>query len=309
MKYDNNSIRQKVFSAVEKNYSLKIATFEFIPVGEDSYAYILQDSSDNKYFVKYSDASFVVTNIDTVNNLLQELRHFDFVVPPIQVDGKNSFPVSEGRVYVYPYLEGQVIHMGNDKFDRDLVSKLTNIIVKIHLATDSVSIDLPREDFTNLFKERLDILAKKLVNGDSEVKNLFKDNESVIREVIQQHTDLGQKYKKQKPDLVLTHGDVTGLNIIVNNDGIKLVDWDEAMFAPKERDLNFLYDNPYFSLEEYLQKAGKSNFDPDLKKYYGQKWALNSILGNFENLLETGSSDEDKKEYIEEIEEYLNYYR
>ena len=87
-----------------------------------------------------------------------------------------------------------------------------------------------------------------------------------------------------------------------------MVDWDGAMLAPRERDLNFLYDNPNFSLAKYAQLSGYQNFDLQMKEYYGRQWALDSIIGNFESLLRNSKSKVDENEYLEEIEKYLGYY-
>ena len=108
----------------------------------------------------------------------------------------------------------------------------------------------------------------------------------------------GSKYKVNPPEFVLTHGDVTGLNIIKIGGGLKLVDWDGAMFAPKERDYIFFNGNPYFSTPH----------DTELREYYTDTWALDSIIGNFESLLSDGSEKADKNDYIEEIKLYLSYY-
>lgn len=119
---------------------------------------------------------------------------------------------------------------------------------------------------------------------------------------------MGNKYIVSNPKLVLTHGDITGLNIILSEEGLKLTDWDGACYAPKERDFIFLFDNPNFSLEQYFQLTGEKYYDPLLKEFYNLDWALNSIIGNFENLINTNKSKDDKQECFDEIIEYLSYY-
>lgn len=92
--------------------------------------------------------------------------------------------------------------------------------------------------------------------------------------------------------------------------GLKLVDWDEAMFAPAEKDINFFHDNSNFSLDRYYECMGKdkSLFDPRLMGYYGRQWIIESILENFGKLAD-GVPSHYKQEYLDEIDEYIGYCR
>lgn len=313
MKYDNQSIKQSVIDGLKKYYGIETDSIVFKPVGEESYSYLAIDKNGEQYFVKYCEKANVTKNIDLVNQLLIQLKEFDFVVPPVESEGKTSFNLLSGKIYVYPYIVGEIVTIGNDRFEKELVDKLLDIMVKIHSSKDKVTIELPIENFENDFladfRKLLALFNDKKDKVDSEVLLVLKSNENLIRKLIGEHTKLGEFYKNNKPSLVLTHGDITGRNIILARDNLKLVDWDGAMIAPSERDLNFLLDNPHFSVDVYLRKMGKNNYDPKLKEYYGQQWALGSIIGNLENLLTMDLNAEDRAEYLEEAKEYLGYYQ
>ncbi|HEV7424692.1 MAG TPA: phosphotransferase, partial [Candidatus Paceibacterota bacterium] len=117
----------------------------------------------------------------------------------------------------------------------------------------------------------------------------------------------GKKYYEAKTEFVLTHGDITGLNVILSKEGLKLIDWDGAMFAPFEKDLIFLLDNSHFPLDEYLKKMYKKTYNKELINYYGQQWSINTIMDNFEKLLSENINEKEKLESILEIEKYLGY--
>src|SRR3990167_5507740 len=313
MKYDSQRTKQSVIDALKKYYGVTLKSMDFKPVGEESYSYLAIDFNGNKYFVKYCERANVTKNIDLVNQLLVQLKDFNFVVPPIDVQGKTSFSVLTGKIYVYPYIDGEIITIGNDKFEKELVDKLLDIMVKIHSSKDRITVNLPVENFKNDFltdfEKLLVLLAGNKDKTGSEVASILESNEILIRKLITEHTKLGDFYKNNKPNLVLTHGDITGRNIILAEDSLKLVDWDGVMIAPSERDLNFLLDNPHFSIDEYLRKMGMERYDPKLKEYYGQQWALGSTIGNLENLLKMDLTPEDQAEYIDEAKEYLGYYQ
>lgn len=68
-------------------------------------------------------------------------------------------------------------------------------------------------------------------------------------------------------------------------------------------------DNQHFDVDRYLQLTRRTRYYPELTAYYGQEWSLNSIIGNFESLLRADKCKGNKRDYIAEINRYLNYYR
>jgi spectinomycin phosphotransferase/16S rRNA (guanine(1405)-N(7))-methyltransferase len=137
---------------------------------------------------------------------------------------------------------------------------------------------------------------------------MFEENEGSIAGIIEAQASEANVYRERSVALVLTHGDITGRNMIQTAQGLKLVDWDEAMLAPAERDINFFYDNPNFSLDHYYECVGKdrARFDRRLMEYYGRQWVIESILENFEKLL-APIPESDKQEYLDEINQYIGY--
>ena len=64
---------------------------------------------------------------------------------------------------------------------------------------------------------------------------------AMIRRCWTRAEDLGQRLARTSPDLVLCHADIHTNNVLVDADGqIWIVDWDETMLAPRERDLMFV---------------------------------------------------------------------
>jgi thiamine kinase-like enzyme len=311
MKRNDSTIQNMVLPVLQEHYAYTVVSIEFILVGEESYAYLVITGENMKYFVKYCDKQNVLKNIDCVNELLLQLKQLEFVVPPIVANGQSSYSVGVGKISVYPFIDGTIFHEANSKIDADLVESLTEIMAAIHNATPSVSAQIPKENFRNEFLERFEQVWQASKDGqfDSDVMTLLTYNEGVVRNLISKHDLLARKHEAITLDFVLTHGDITGLNIILSTDGIKLIDWDGAMFSPPERDINFLSDNQHFDVDRYLQLTRRTRYYPELAAYYGQEWSLNSIIGNFESLLRADKSKGGKRDYIAEINRYLNYYR
>ena len=122
--------------------------------------------------------------------------------------------------------------------------------------------------------------------------------------------DINSKYYQENcPEMVLTHGDITARNILLTKEGsIKLLDWDEAKIAPKEKDINFLYDNPNFDFEYYQSITRSGDFIPDLRKYYKDVWNLESILVNIQRLQYFKEEYGSREYLLEDVIECLGYY-
>lgn len=310
MRHDDNQIKDKVRECVEVNYGVSVSSMEFIPVGEESYSYKLMVNGPQKYFVKLCRKNIVIKTVDLVNRVLLQLVKFDFVVPPVVVSGKSSFSCMDGKISMFPYIEGDNIEQGNHELSKELVTRLMNMMVDIHKSGKLIDFEIPEETFANLYIERwnklqVDFQEKNGISSD--MQKLFRDNMDLIERTVEDHTKRGKECKQFGVDFVLTHGDITGLNLIESDAGLKLVDWDGVKFAPPERDINFFSSNPNFVIDEYLKKMNRPKYYSEIRKYYGQQWSLESIIGNFERLFSGEISGVDEKEYIDEIEEYLEH--
>jgi len=310
MKANDLKIQKGIFPLLEEKYSFKIKEISFIPIGEESFAYKVVTDNRHTYFIKYCEKQRVIDNLKTVNELLLQIKNLDFVISPIVSQGQTSFNLGPGQVYIFSFVEGEIIKRGNETFEKEIVSELTRIMVQIHKLKDKIKVALPVEDFDDNYQEQLEKIKAQIRKSDGYLIDVFEDNEMLTRSIIKKQESEAKRYKQQKTDFILTHGDITGRNIIRASDGLKLVDWDGAMFAPAEKDIIFYYDNPNFSLDEYYRQMSRNKtlFDYTLMEYYRRQWAIETILGNFQTLL-VGVSDENRREYLGELNEYLNLYR
>jgi spectinomycin phosphotransferase len=97
--------------------------------------------------------------------------------------------------------------------------------------------------------------------------------------------DLGRRLAERAPPLVLCHADIHTNNVMLDTDGrVWIVDWDETVLAPKERDLMFAVGGGISRdlvgpSEEalFLQGYGATTIDPLALTYYRYAWAVSDI--------------------------------
>lgn len=301
-----NSQLQKELDDFLKEINIDVKSITFIPLGEESFGWKIV-TKEQTLFLKYCTQERILNNLPQINKLLLSLKIFDFIVPPVFLNGKTEIPFKEGYIYAYPFVEGEVYTIRNDEFNKELVNDLTKIMGEVH-EIDIRDIDIPRENFNYNFKEQYEQILCD-INGGKIVPEVSKSDLEKLEKVISDFDITSQYYQQNSPDMVLTHGDITARNILVTREGdIKLLDWDEVKIAPKERDINFLYDNPNFDFRYYQSITKSKDFVSDLRKYYGDVWALESILVNIQRL-QYFKKEYGRRDYLlEDVIKYLGYY-
>ncbi len=58
--------------------------------------------------------------------------------------------------------------------------------------------------------------------------------------MLEQMRRLADVLRRRSPDQVLCHGDLHPGNVLINPDGVHVIDWDEVRLAPRERDFIFV---------------------------------------------------------------------
>jgi spectinomycin phosphotransferase len=103
---------------------------------------------------------------------------------------------------------------------------------------------------------------------------------------------MGRRFARRSLPRVLCHADLHTWNVLVETDQqLWIVDWDEAILAPKERDLMFVVVGIGHDLvrprdtECFFQGYGNATIDPHLLAYYRVAWAVQDIAAYGEQAL------------------------
>ena len=131
----------------------------------------------------------------------------------------------------------------------------------------------------------------------------MKEHISVIRRLVDRADELAKKLQGQSFELVLCHSDIHGGNVLINgNDMIYIVDWDDPMMAPKERDLMFIgggVANVWNKLHEeefFYIGYGKTEINQTILAYYRHERIVEDIAIYCQELLLTTAGGEGRLE-------------
>ena len=248
MKVDNTFDKTELLQNLSTAYGLPLQSITFFPEGEDSYGYITVAETGEKYFAKASTS--VPNSRLHVASLLRHRCNITGVVAPLETqEGELSIPWYNFRVSLFPLIEGKsrwdLWKVGKDFTDAEL-SETGALLATIHGCPETIvanhltvaKYDLPSRHELHTVLEA----SKKEIQPQNQYQKQLLDgltkHSSEILQAIERYDSLGCSATALQTPFVITHGDPTPGNLIVDtNNQLHLIDWDGVCLGPPEKDL------------------------------------------------------------------------
>lgn len=283
---------------LQDEYGLRSPTLEFLPLGNDSatFVYRVEASDGVTRFLKlralhgFRAASLLVP-------LFLRDRGVPHVLAPLRTQGGAPWLRVPGfAAALYPFLTAQTAAAAglSPEAWRCLGATLRQVHdtpLPAHLRTD-----LPSESYATVWHERMARLEARLMqeadpsagtHADpvaSAIVSTWCEHEGAIRALVEGADTLGRHAREAGLSPVLCHADFHTWNVLVDDHaGVWIVDWDEVVLAPKERDLMFVIGGIGRNLvtpdetASFLEGYGVSKIDGRALSYYRFVWALRDI--------------------------------
>jgi len=209
--------------------------------------YKVQTSDQSSYFVKLkhgykADSSLEMAELLHANGIEQ-------IIPPIRaVCNCLIVPIIDWSLIVYPFVEG--VNGFSDKLTEKQWITLGKALRQVHdfSVPPDILEDLRQEAYSPKWRQAVRSfmanIQDKPANNDAIAQkflNFIKEHESIIARLVDRAEQLSVIIKDQHVKFVLCHSDIHAGNVLIQeNDAIYIVDWDEPIMAPKERDLMFI---------------------------------------------------------------------
>lgn len=299
-----------IINCLNIDYGIEVTTLTFLPLGADMNAsvYQAQTYDQGSFFVKlkrghHHDLSVVIL----------ELLHdggIQHTIQPIKtLFGQSTKRIEGFTLIVYPFVKGQ------DGFSCDLSDnqwfKLGKALRQVH-EMDIPSIiqnQLRREVYSPKWREVVRSLYAhidaKPIGDEIALKLLkfMKEHMPAIRRLVDRADQLGQKLQGQSPKFVLCHSDIHGGNVLIDgNETLYIVDWDDPVMAPKERDLMFVGGgvanvwNKWHEEKSFYRGYGTTEINATILAYYRHERIVEDIAVYGHRLLLTMEGGEDRPE-------------
>jgi spectinomycin phosphotransferase len=278
---------------LQANYGIDAAEITFLPIGYDATASVFRvDAADGqRFFLKVKSVPVAAGSLAVPHFLRQS--GVDAVVAPLATrSGALSAPLDGGfTAILYPFIDGR---MGMDGgLSQAQWITLGRILNRIHVAilSPQLAAQMRRERFVPLKGELAWSLHKEVAGTlyadpiRAGLAEFWRERRTEIEGILHRAEALGRMAEARQPQIVLCHADIHIFNVLVDATGdLHIVDWDETILAPKERDLMFLVDGAQPAETEvhpneaaFRRGYGPAEIDPVILAFYRYEWVVQEI--------------------------------
>jgi spectinomycin phosphotransferase len=297
-----------IVSHLENEYDLRVRRLAFLPIGADlrTAVYRVTTRDGIGYFLKLRKNFREV--IVLVPLFLKERGIQEILVPYKTKTGQYWADFGEYELILYPFIEGK------DGFERELTGQhkrlLGSAFKGIH--TTQITVDLKKsirhEAFSPEWREEMKSFLNQVESktfADSTALKLIefiKSKQNEILRIVERAEQLASRLQSDPPEPVLCHSDIHGGNILIGDTGeLYIVDWDDPILAPKERDLMFIgggIDRIWKSKREealFYEGYGPTDINLTALAYYRYERVIEDLAVICEQLLLTDEGGADRE--------------
>lgn len=274
-----------ILRALENCYAIRATDLKFVPRGLDAYAWAYRATAGaQSYFVKVSKDTPVEAGAWLPLFLSQ--RDFREVIAPVPTQLDQLFGrAAELTLRVQPFVEGE--RAMDAGMTVELWARLGGFLQRLHAVDISGGLagSIRRETFA---ARRLDWVQAMQQDIDrppgrddvtAEFLAFWREQRTTIAALIERMLNVRGAVADERWPMVLCHGDIHSGNLLLGHDGnMYVVDWDDAILAPKERDLMFvLAELPAAGKTEFFAAYGTEDINPRALAYYRHDWCIEDI--------------------------------
>lgn len=236
-----------IIRCLQDSYGLSISSVKFLPLGHVTNA-IYDVAADNgtHYFLKLRQGEFDA-NAVAVSAYLHA-QGIQPVIAPIMTLSQALWVQAHGFYWtLYPYFDGKT------GFERPLSQShwiaLGKCMRRIHQVTlpDELARTLPQETLSPRWRDGVKTFLQEVPQTHytdpiaARFAAFWMTRSDEIQRIVDRAEQLAQQIQQRNIKLVVCHSDLHGRNVLTRaEDEVAIVDWDEPILAPRERDLMFI---------------------------------------------------------------------
>jgi spectinomycin phosphotransferase len=288
-----------IIAALGESFGIRVAALRFLPVGNDaaSWAYRVQAAQGPAYFLKVRAGAGAMPGAAVPSYLHR--RGVPHVLAPVPTGaGASHVPVDGFALALFPLLEattGAEVGVSPAQW-----RQLGAAVARLHAEpptrelTRMVSWETFRPTGHELLPDLEALLATPAALDPvaAELAGCWRARRDLINRLAERADGLGRQLARRRHPQVLCHADLHTWNVLIDADRQPwIVDWDEAVLAPRERDLMFVVGGIGHELvrpgdtDRFFQGYGQTRIDRRLLAYYRCAWAVQDIAAYGEEVL------------------------
>jgi spectinomycin phosphotransferase len=305
---------EKIIACLRDEYGLNVVQVAFLPLGADLNTAVYRAVAEDEtlYFVKLRRG--VLDEIAVaLPKFLSDQGIKQIIAPLATKTGQLWASLDAFKLILYPFVEGR------NGYEVDLSDRhwgdFGTALKSIHtvVVPPALTRCIQQETYSPQWRKTVKTFLER-VGVDAfddpvavELAAFLMARRDEILDLVRRAERLAQDRQARSPKLILCHSDIHAGNILIDvNDAFYIVDWDNPILAPKERDLMFIGGGQGFAghtaQEEetlFYRSYGPTQIDPIALAYYRYERIIQDIAVCCEQLFLTNEGGEDRKQSLQ----------
>lgn len=282
-----------IISTIHERFSIPVTGVKFLPLGLDSSAWSYCVEADRTtYFLKLRNKISNPAGI-LIPRFLREQGIHQVMAPLSTKTGEAWAYADEFFFILYPFITGErVLDVGMSEAHW---VEFGSVLKRLHATKPDPDLlrQIKRETFIPkqlAFAKELHAQVKVRKYDDpfqTELADFWLENYETIAIILERTETLSIKMQQTELEFVLCHADIHIANLLLSDDDkIYIVDWDETLLAPRERDLMFVMGSIFNDTSNgrwerlLFEGYGETEIDPLALAYYRYDWCVED-MGEF----------------------------
>jgi spectinomycin phosphotransferase len=277
-------------ATLQDQYDLAPITLDFLPVGLDYHAVVYRVLSDqgSAYLLKITTRPLYEPRYQ-VPRYLNDQGITSVVAPLLTKSGGLWTKIVDWTMVLYPFINGDSNFTG---MTNEQWRELGSIFKKIH------EVPVPAERFESLRKETFDAAEYAQSIHTFETQHLHSRHsgsvsegafradwlahQATIHAAVRSLEKLAGVLQKQSGPYVFCHADLHPANLIRDHaNHVFVIDWDDVMLAPKERDFIFVRES---EADAFWEGYGQPQVDWIALTYYRLERVVQDVIACAEDM-------------------------
>ena len=304
-----------IAAALIEAYGLRPVELAFLPLGADlnTAAYRLVAADGGKaFFLKLRRGVFDPTSVVLPRWLFDQ--GIPQIIPPLPAaSGQLWAGLGDFTLILYPFVEGR------DGYAVALSDRQWVVfgaaLKKIHTAKVPPALiqTVRRESYSphgrQTVRQHLAQLGSRAFIDPLavEMASFLRSKREQVLDLVARAEALARALQFGPPPFVLCHSDLHAGNVLVDShDALYIVDWDDPILAPVERDLmypggaqGFTGHTPEQEEALFFQGYGPTRVDPRALAYYRYERIVQDIAIFCEQIFQSGAGGEDRRQALQ----------
>jgi len=292
-----------IIEQLESNYALRVRAVEFLPIGNDQRAWSYRvEAESGDYFLKLRRGGTKPASL-IAPRYLKSIGIEQVVAPLAACSGALLVSACDYDFILYPYIDGK--SAWRMSLPLSVWRRWGLAMRRIHCSPLNAELldKAEREAFgvkwLTVIDRVEDVLRRQDYRGSvaAQAARVWRDQAEEIQRCRRRYREMGALLTADPPPFALCHADIHTANIILDSQcELRIVDWDETVIAPKERDLMFFVEDGHRRAETDAFFAGYDGGEINwlALAYYKYDWVVQEFADYGERIFlsdEIGGKD------------------